>query len=156
MTLAVKVVLNPNTTNQPISFLNSNSVNQFLLFTQCFHKLPYFGSLKYQSKILSFCRARKRAWGAQQCGRLEQYLGSSTGGRPASYCHDFVSICPFVCACVCKLFLQKTSPQKLLTGFLPNFTGMFRRWSSFKFLRIIVFHEEFTKCLDESKGDYFC
>ena len=29
------------------------------------------------------------------------------------------------CACVCKLFLLKTFPQKLLTGFLPNFTGMF-------------------------------
>ena len=49
-----------------------------------------------------------------------------------------VSVCPspirlFVYACVRKLCLQKTSPQKLLTGFLPNFTGMFLRWSSFKF-----------------------
>ena len=44
---------------------------------------------------------------------------------------------------VCKLFLQKTSPQKLLTGFLRNFTGMFLRWSSFKFIQIIVFYEEF-------------
>ena len=51
-------------------------------------------------------------------------------------------ICPSICPCVCKLFLQKTS-QKLLTGFLPNFTGMFLRWSSFKFLQIIMFHEEF-------------
>ena len=34
------------------------------------------------------------------------------------------SICPCVRACYCKLFLQKTS-QKLLTGFLRNFTGMF-------------------------------
>ena len=42
-----------------------------------------------------------------------------------------------------ELFLQKTSPQKLLTGFLRNFTGMFLRWSSFKFLQIIVFYEEF-------------
>ena len=46
-------------------------------------------------------------------------------------------------ASVRKLFLQKTSPQKLLTGFLRNFTGMFLRWSSFKFLQIIVFYEEF-------------
>ena len=51
---------------------------------------------------------------------------SSTGQRPASYCHVVVSVMhPSVrsvrlsmCACVCKLFLQKTSPQKLSTGFL--------------------------------------
>ena len=36
-------------------------------------------------------------------------------------------------ACVRKLCLQKSSHQKLLTGFLPNFTRMFLRWSSFKF-----------------------
>ena len=30
-------------------------------------------------------------------------------------------------AWVCKHFLYKTSPQKLLTGFLPNFTGVFLR-----------------------------
>ena len=30
-------------------------------------------------------------------------------------------------ACICKLFLSKTSPQKLLNGFLPNFTGMLLR-----------------------------
>ena len=65
---------------------------------------------------------------------------SSTGQRPASYCHGGVSV---VCACVPKLFLQKTSPQKLLTGFLRNFTVMFLRWSSFKYLQIIVFYEEF-------------
>ena len=60
---------------------------------------------------------------------------SSTGQRPASYCHGIVSIeCPSGRACVRKLFLQKTSAQKLLTGFLRNFTGMFLRWSSFKFL----------------------
>ena len=51
-----------------------------------------------------------------------------------------LALCP---SCVRKLFLQKTSPQKLLTGFLRNFTGMFLRWSSFKFLQIIVFYEEF-------------
>ena len=53
---------------------------------------------------------------------------------------------PSVRACVrasVNFFLKKTSPQKLLTGFLPNFTGMFIWWSSFKFLQIIVFHEEF-------------
>ena len=61
---------------------------------------------------------------------------SSTGRRPARYCHGVVSVVR------CKLFLQKTS-QKLLTGFLRNFTGMFLRWSSFKFLQIIVFFEEF-------------
>ena len=72
------------------------------------------------------------------------FLFSSTGPRPASYCHCIVSVVhPSVCVCVCKLFLQKTSPQKLLTGFLPNFTGMFLRWFSFKFLQIIVFHDEF-------------
>ena len=44
---------------------------------------------------------------------------SSTGQRPASYCHGVVSVVrPSVRVCVCKLFLQKTSPQKLLTGFL--------------------------------------
>ena len=73
---------------------------------------------------------------------------SSTGRRPASYCHGIVSVVrPFVraceCACVRKLFLQKTSPQKLLTGFLRNFSEMFLRWSSFKFIQIIVFYEEF-------------
>ena len=35
------------------------------------------------------------------------------------------SVHPFVRACGHKLCLLKTSPQKLLTGFLPNFTGMF-------------------------------
>ena len=53
------------------------------------------------------------------------------------------SVRPSVCACVRKLFLQKTSPQKQLTGFLRNFTGMFLKWSSFKFLQIVVFYEEF-------------
>ena len=36
----------------------------------------------------------------------------------------FIQRQPF--ACVRKLFLKKTS-QKLLTGFLPNFTGLFLR-----------------------------
>ena len=61
------------------------------------------------------------------------YIFSSTGP----------SVSSSVRACVRKLFLQKTSPQKLLTGFLRNFTGMFPRWSSFKFPQIIVFYEEF-------------
>ena len=33
----------------------------------------------------------------------------------------------YVCACLCKHFLLKTFPQKLLTGILPNFTRMFLR-----------------------------
>ena len=69
---------------------------------------------------------------------------SSTGRRPASYCHGIVSVVrPFVRACLRKLFLQKTSPQKLLTGFLRNFLEMFLRWSCLKFIQIIVFYEEF-------------
>ena len=35
--------------------------------------------------------------------------------------------CACMCVCVCKLFSLKSS-QKLLTGFLPNFTGMFPRY----------------------------
>ena len=66
---------------------------------------------------------------------------SSTGQRPASYFHGVVS-CASVCLSVHAFFLQKTS-QKLLTGFLQNFEGMFLRWSSFKFLQIIVSQEEF-------------
>ena len=53
------------------------------------------------------------------------------------------SIRLLVHASVRKLFLKKTSPQKLLTGFLRNFTRIFFRWSSFKFLQIIVINEEF-------------
>ena len=48
----------------------------------------------------------------------------------------------FVRACFRKLCFQKPS-QRLLTGFLPNLTRMFLRWSSFNFLQIILFHEEF-------------
>ena len=91
-------------------------------------------------------------------GRVENIMGkgenagyrvvSSTCRRTESYCRGIVSIvrlsiCLSVTAYVRKLCLQKTSPQKLLTGFLPNFTGMFPRWSSLKFRQIIVFHEEF-------------
>ena len=54
-----------------------------------------------------------------------------------------MALCPFIRACVLKLCLRKTSPPELLTAFLPNFTGMYLSWSSFKFLQIIVFHEEF-------------
>ena len=72
----------------------------------------------------------------------------STGQMPASYCHCVVSVVcpsvrPFVSACICKLCLQRTSPQKVLTGFLSNFLEMFLRWSSSRFLQIIVLHEEF-------------
>ena len=84
----------------------------------------------------------------ENAGSHHFLLFSSTGQRPASYCHGIVpvvhpSVYPFARACIRKLFIEKTSPQKHLTGFLPNFTGMFLRWSSFKFLQIIVFHEEF-------------
>ena len=73
------------------------------------------------------------------------YVFSTTGGRPASYCHGVMcvhpsfhlSVRPFFCTCVCKLFLQKTSLQKLLTGFLPNFTGMFLSWSSFHSFKLL-------------------
>ena len=73
---------------------------------------------------------------------------SSTGRRPASFRHGVVSVMRLsvrssMHTCVCKLFLQKTSPQKLLTGFLRHFTGSHLRWSPFKFLQIIVFYEEF-------------
>ena len=44
---------------------------------------------------------------------------------------------------VCNFFPKETSRQKVLTGFLPNFTAVFSRCSSFKFFQIIVFHEEF-------------
>ena len=81
-----------------------------------------------------------------------QFLGSLAKGQRAIVM-AFCPLCmrPFVFpsvhssgrACVRKLFLQKTSPQKLLTEFLPSFTGMFLRWWSFKFLQIIVFYEEF-------------
>ena len=50
------------------------------------------------------------------------HIFSSTGRRPASYCHGVVSVVRPVCPSVRKLCLQKTSPQKLLTGFLQNFT----------------------------------
>ena len=69
-------------------------------------------------------------------------------GQPAivmALCLSCVSpsVSLFVHECIHKLFLQKITPQKLLTGFLLNFTEMFLRWSSFKFLQIIVLHEEF-------------
>ena len=39
-----------------------------------------------------------------------------------------IHVCACVCACVCafvNFFLKKTSPQKLLTGLLPNFMVVF-------------------------------
>ena len=66
-------------------------------------------------------------------------------------CQFYQNISPSICSCVHKLFLQKPSYQKLLTGFLPNFTDMFCRWSSFKFLQIIMFHEEFWLPCNQSK-----
>ena len=68
------------------------------------------------------------------------YLHWPKASEPLSWhsvCHASI------CLCVCKHFLWKPFSQKLSTGFLPNFTGMFLRLSSFKVLKIIVFHEEF-------------
>ena len=47
---------------------------------------------------------------------------------------ELVSWCCVHRAWVSKLFHLKTSHQKLLTGFLLNFTGMLLKWSSLKFL----------------------
>ena len=79
-----------------------------------------------------------KAFAEDQLNVAKIMIFSSTGQRPPSYCHGVVS----VCQSVRKLCLQKTFPQKLLTGFLPNVTGMFLLWSSFKFFRTILFHEE--------------
>ena len=102
-----------------------NAGNQhFLLFPQCFLPVRIHMSI-YQSPL--FCRLQMLSisTGLKFC-RLEELrisIFSSTGQRPASYCHDLVSIVgQSVGACVHKFFLQKTSPWKLLTGFLPNFT----------------------------------
>ena len=125
MTLAVKVALNPNTTNQPTKCLHTTNQTWMMEFL--------FETEKTSRENPSFLAPL-----AEGC------------------CHGFVSVVracvrpfmcpsvrPFVRACVCKLLLQKTSSQKLLTVFLQNFTGMFLNWSSFKFLQIIVFYEEF-------------
>ena len=48
---------------------------------------------------------------------------SSSGQRPKSWCCVHHSS---MCASV-NFFFKKTSPQKLLAGFLPNFTRMFLR-----------------------------
>ena len=65
---------------------------------------------------------------------------SSTGKRPGSYCHGLVSVVPpSICRSVGKLCLQKTSPPKLLTGFLPNFTGMFLRSGCPASLKFLIF-----------------
>ena len=55
----------------------------------------------------------------------------------------FMALCPSSVRVSVNSSFQKHFPQKLLTGFLQNFTGMFLRWSSFKFLQIIVFYQEF-------------
>ena len=76
--------------------------------------------------------------------KLAWFLAPLADGQQAivmALCLSSVRQCMRVC--VRKLFLQKNSPQKLLTGFLHNFIGMFLRWSSFKFLQKIVFFEEF-------------
>ena len=125
----------------------------FLFFPQCCQKVSFLRSLKVgivwkRGKEKVLLRIVNIVLKGENDGNQHFLLFSSTGRRPASYCHDVVSVvrqsvCLSVHACVRKPFLQKTSPQKLLTGFLRNFTGMFLRWSSFKFLQIIVFYEEF-------------
>ena len=81
--------------------------------------------------------------GNGEIARNKQFLASLAKGQQAIV----MALCP---SCVRQSVhtsvnssFKNTSPQKLLTGFLPNTTGMFLRWSSFKFLQIIVFHEEF-------------
>ena len=102
-----------------------------------------FGALQEKEKLLVQAISPLRTM-FSALSKTEIIIFSSTGRRPASYCHGLVSVVhPFIRACVRKLFLLRTSPRKLLTEFLPNFTGMLLRWSSFKFLQIIVFHEEF-------------
>ena len=112
-----------------------------------------------QSNLYRFCTQRQLPVSCARCFKLIfpslNPVFSFTGQRPASYCHGVVSVVrPLVHLSVCSSVhvcmrpfvnssFQKTFPQKLLTGFLQNFTGMFLRWSSFKFIQIIVFHEEF-------------
>ena len=74
---------------------------------------------------------------------FEDFLAPLAKGQQAIV----MALCPpciglFVHLCICKLFLKKTSPQKLLTGILLKFTGMLLRGSLFKFLQIIVFHKK--------------
>ena len=126
----------PSTHEWPVS-----TVDCLILWTYLLYKLPYFVNVLVQIKIINiFCLPILTS--------IKSYLVfRSTCQRPASYCHAVVcvrpSFRPSVCACIRKLFLQKTSPQKLLTGFLRNFTGIFPRWSSFKLFQIIVFYEQF-------------
>ena len=133
---------------------------QFLLFSQCF---PSYMALIFHFKCTwNCCLQFVTIWTSLKflcclvmgwlmkfilgCGKF--LLFSSTGRRPASYCHGIVSVVrPSGLGCVCKLFLKKISPQKLLTGFLWNCTGMFLRWSSFKFFQIIVFYEDIAMAI---------
>ena len=133
MTLYLKFAL--NSIENIVGWGEKAGFQHFLFFHQCFQNPSFSGSL-----IVGIIWERVRHF---TLTRLSHFF-NSTGQRPASYCHGIVSVIRlFVCPCVCKLCLPKTSPQKLLTGFLPNITGMIHRWSSFKFLQIIVFHEEF-------------
>ena len=91
-------------------------------------------------------KGKKTLWRREKIlvTRIFSFLAPLAKGQQAIV----MALCPLcvrpsMYACIRKLFLQKTSPQKLLTGLLPNFTRMFLRWSSFKFFQIMVYHEEF-------------
>ena len=96
---------------------------QFHLYPRCFHKAFLAPLAKGQRAIV-------------------MGLCPSCAVRPSIWPSVCLAVRPCVRASVISSF-KKTSPQKLLTGFLQNFTGMFLRWSSYKFLQIIVFYEEF-------------
>ena len=127
MTLAVKVALNPQPTNQPTVWTMQKQTKRNItypvlstmlqLYSLAIFLAPLAGS--HRASVMVLCPSY-----------VCSFVRSSSGH-------------PFVSACVRKSFLLKTSPQKLLKGFLLNFTGKRLRWSSFKFLQKAVFHEEF-------------
>ena len=55
-----------------------------------------------------------------------------------TFCQSIIRLCMH--PCMCKQFLQTTSPPKPLIGFWPNFTGMILGWSSFKVVQIVPVH----------------
>ena len=127
--------------------VNKHGISEWRLLALYRHKEILVNSSLKATKKNGLEQSQKIRWAIQ--GHLGPLvlLTSLNIFTSTGQCAIVIALClscvrPFVRACICKLFLQKTS-QKLLTGFLPNFTGMFLRWSSFKFLQIIVFHEEF-------------
>ena len=96
-----------------------NAGNQhFLLFPKCF--------LPYENQII-IIQAISKQFSANVFNLdVSDFLAPLTEGQRAivmALCPLSVRppIHPFVCAYILKFFLQNTSPQKLLTGFLPNF-----------------------------------